>query len=276
MAARGVAEWIQSLPVSPASRGVRPENSREPKMSDGSGHPSPGSLAKWHPGSSTWRTSQVCLFTPELATYSDRWPNWGSMRNGELCGRPTWVPRTSESAYSSWLTPHGLMAGNTGPDGNEFSTQARNWPTPQAHDAQDGKTPDQITVLREKTGAGVSNLNETAGTWATPTANPVKVGIESQNGRDLGREADRWQSPAADSFRSRSGERIDEMGLDQQARNWPTPGANDHKGSAKEGQRRGQLDEATEQKFSRPDPPIQSGLPSHQIRTLPAEIAGAR
>ena len=31
--------------------------------------------------------------------------------------------------------------------------------------------------------------------------------------------------------------------------NWPTPGANDHKGTAKLGQRRGQLDEATEQKF---------------------------
>jgi DNA (cytosine-5)-methyltransferase 1 len=30
-----------------------------------------------------------------------------------------------------------------------------------------------------------------------------------------------WQTPATDSFRSRGGDRKDEMGLDQQARHWP-------------------------------------------------------
>jgi hypothetical protein len=35
-----------------------------------------------------------------------------------------------------------------------------------------------------------------------------------------------WQTPAVDSFRSRGGDRKDEMGLDQQARFWPTPNAN--------------------------------------------------
>ncbi len=33
------------------------------------------------------------------------------------------------------------------------------------------------------------------------------------------------------------------------ASKWPTPGANDHKGTAKVGQRGGRLDEAAEQKF---------------------------
>jgi hypothetical protein len=32
-----------------------------------------------------------------------------------------------------------------------------------------------------------------------------------------------WQTPAADSFRSRGGDRKSEMGLDQEARFWPTP-----------------------------------------------------
>jgi hypothetical protein len=32
-----------------------------------------------------------------------------------------------------------------------------------------------------------------------------------------------WQTPGTDSFRSRGGERKDEMGLDQQARFWATP-----------------------------------------------------
>jgi hypothetical protein len=39
-----------------------------------------------------------------------------------------------------------------------------------------------------------------------------------------------WQTPAVDSFRSRSGARIDEMGLDQQARRWPTPKQSDANG----------------------------------------------
>jgi len=37
-----------------------------------------------------------------------------------------------------------------------------------------------------------------------------------------------WQTPATDSFRSRGGDRVDEMGLDQQTRTmWATPIAND-------------------------------------------------
>lgn len=38
-----------------------------------------------------------------------------------------------------------------------------------------------------------------------------------------------WQTPAVDSFRSRGGDRKDEMGLDQQARFFPTPTARDHR-----------------------------------------------
>ena len=36
-----------------------------------------------------------------------------------------------------------------------------------------------------------------------------------------------WQAPATDSFRSRGGDRKDEMGLDQQSRFWTTPQAHD-------------------------------------------------
>lgn len=39
-----------------------------------------------------------------------------------------------------------------------------------------------------------------------------------------------WQTPATDSFRSRGGDRKDEMGLDQQARFFPTPAARDYRG----------------------------------------------
>lgn len=71
-----------------------------------------------------------------------------------------------------------------------------------------------------------------------------------------------WQTPAADSFRSRGGDRKDEMGLDQQARlTWPTPASRDHKGSSPASvtrvngkSRLDLLDHAAEQGFSRPHP----------------------
>jgi hypothetical protein len=40
-----------------------------------------------------------------------------------------------------------------------------------------------------------------------------------------------WQTPATDNFRSRGGDREDEMGLDRQARTWPTPTAGDSNAS---------------------------------------------
>jgi hypothetical protein len=74
------------------------------------------------------------------------------------------------------------------------------------------------------------HLNAAASKWPTPRA--ITGGAESaQRKQELGR--------------SRSGG----SDLQAEAQNWPTPGANDHKGTAKVGQRRGQLDEAAEQKF---------------------------
>jgi hypothetical protein len=232
-------------------------------------------------------------------------PDSGSMRSGVLFPRPTWEPPISESEFSFWpstraedaescgnhpngasdsltgvtrlwMTPHGFSAGN-GPDGNEFSTQVRKWPTPcanddnkspeahlamkatmpggprtqitslqvlvqlwptpQAYDSQGAKTPDQIAAMRERTGAGVSNLNEVSELWQTTSAADCKRA--GNYGRGDGNPT-----------------------LPEQAKRWPTAGANDHKGSATEGQRRGQLDEAAEQIFLLRVPAPTNGDPS--------------
>ena len=52
--------------------------------------------------------------------------------------------------------------------------KVKQWATPQAHDAQGPKTPEQIAVMRAK-GHGVKNLNEQA-QWGTPTARDHKSG----------------------------------------------------------------------------------------------------
>jgi hypothetical protein len=53
-------------------------------------------------------------------------------------------------------------------------------PTPQAHDAVGGKTPEQVEAMRRRTGAGVSNLNEVV--FPTPRASDGEKGGPNQRG----------------------------------------------------------------------------------------------
>jgi len=77
--------------------------------------------------------------------------------------------------------------------------------------------------------ARVTNANASS-CWPTIRANEGNAGqwvnqrdgstLPTLNGVAIG-----WQTPGSDSFRSRGGERKDEMGLDQQARCWASPTA---------------------------------------------------
>lgn len=136
--------------------------------------------------------------------------------------------------------------------------QASAWPTPRAEDSEScgnhpgakdslsGTTKDWQTPNTRDHHAQGPRLNhpqrqqtlvDQATTWPTPTTAP-----EAENGgsnainvpASLGEAVDAWQTPATDSFRSSGGERKDEMGLDQQARHWPTPASRDHKGTNSE------------------------------------------
>ena len=48
----------------------------------------PASLVKWDRASSCWKTAQCSLFA-DLDVFSDSWPAWGMMRNGECWALPT-------------------------------------------------------------------------------------------------------------------------------------------------------------------------------------------
>lgn len=172
-AARGVESWIASLAASRA-RTSPPPASRKASGSataPASGLSSHESLAKWDPASSSWRTSQLSLFLNEGSTpFSGRFPTSGTMRSGSLWQRPTWAPRISESASSSW-------------------------PTARANDS------------------------ESCGNHSGPKAH---------KGDSLTGVTKDWQTPAADSFRTRGGDRKDEPGLTNQAKDWRTPNTRDH------------------------------------------------
>jgi hypothetical protein len=109
--------------------------------------------------------------------------------------------------------------------------------------------------------------------WTTPQAHQGGANSKREErgsgGPDLLEQAEHWQTPAQDSFRSRGGERKDEMGLDQQARFFPTRGARDYRTpNSKSYQDRGggmkgeQLPNFVA--HSLPAPPIQDGLKSSE------------
>ena len=64
----------------------------------------PASLAKLDPDTSSWKTHQHSLLGG-LDEFSQTWPRWGLMRNGECWERATLAPRISENESGLWPTP---------------------------------------------------------------------------------------------------------------------------------------------------------------------------
>jgi hypothetical protein len=121
---------------------------------------------------------------------------------------------------------------------------AKLWTTPQSHDTAAGNAE---RVGRFGTEHGGANLTDDVTLWSTPQARDTHHPSEPDSEKlaegwtiDLNEQAawhdteaqaeQLWQTPATDSFRSRGGDRKDEMGLDQQARiQWATPNSRDYK-----------------------------------------------
>ena len=107
-----------------------------------------------------------------------------------------------------------------------------NWSTPSAHDGRRPGSDDTSTQGRnlKREAEGFLAYAEHAVGGGNLMATPKHTG-----GIDLEGAAELWQTPAVDSFRSRGGDRKDEMGLDQQARiAWVTPASRDWKGANSE------------------------------------------
>lgn len=58
------------------------------------------------------------------------------------------------------VVEHDIEKGSSKATGNQRGSTEKLLPTPLAHDHQTAKTPDQIEAMRERSGAGVHNLNE--------------------------------------------------------------------------------------------------------------------
>ncbi|MGG2046734.1 hypothetical protein ABFY72_29270 [Burkholderia gladioli] len=112
----------------------------------GSGPKWLGSFAKYSPSESKWRTAQ-CSLLGDSDEFSETWPRWGSMRNGECYLRPIQMPLIYGSESGSevmWQTPVAddaieRTAGKWNSRGEpKLSAEVKLWPTPTASLANKG------------------------------------------------------------------------------------------------------------------------------------------
>ena len=88
---------------------AQPEKEKELKVSEAvCGKKWHGSLAKYDPATRSWRTAQFSLLGG-LELFSETWPRWGTMRNGECSTRLTPAHFTSGSEFGYWPTPTKMM-----------------------------------------------------------------------------------------------------------------------------------------------------------------------
>ena len=64
----------------------------------------PGSFAKWNRSSCSWRTRQ-CSLIEGLDEFSETWPRWGLMLDGECLEQTHLAPRSTGSEFGYWQTP---------------------------------------------------------------------------------------------------------------------------------------------------------------------------
>jgi hypothetical protein len=120
------------------------------------------SFAKYDPDLSLWKTHQ-CSLLGDLEPFSETWPQWGLMRNGEC-----WEQRTLEQTIRGTefgLLPNGLDSfhtpNTTGLDGGSNSRKAlrarmEKLPTPKVQDSRHAK----MRHLNESDDHWRSNLGE--------------------------------------------------------------------------------------------------------------------
>jgi len=99
-----------------------------------------GSFTKYDPDTSLWKTHQ-CSLLGDLEEFSEIWPQWGLMRDGECWEQRTLEHRIRGTGYG--LSPNGVDSfhtpNTTGLDGGSNSRKALKqridkWPTPTSSD----------------------------------------------------------------------------------------------------------------------------------------------
>jgi DNA (cytosine-5)-methyltransferase 1 len=140
-----------------------------------------GSLARWDRDSSSWKTPQ-CSLLADLDVFSETWPRWGMMRDGECSEQSMPVLRTSETESGLWRTPMARDWKDMSCSSQIYrQDQVKMWPTPCATDHKgSGKT----GTLRDRLDYAAERGATKSNTYATPQARDFRSG-----------STDRWDNP---------------------------------------------------------------------------------
>ena len=182
----GLDSWMWSLAAS------RARTSRAPAAGPGStangpasGEKWPESLARYDPASRSWRTHQCSLFGG-WESFSETWPRWGMMRDGECWALSTRAPRIGGNESGSWPTPRSCsaMAATITPEAIAKASERfpnletvvvrRLWPTPRA--SEGAKQPNDANRHSPCLAWVVKHPEK----WPPPTARDWKSGKASQ------------------------------------------------------------------------------------------------
>jgi hypothetical protein len=157
------------------------------------------SFARWDRATCSWKTPQ-CSLLAGLDEWSETWPRWGMMRNGECWELTTPVLHTAE-------------------------TESGSWPTPRSSDGERGGRGDLIQAVR-------GNPNSHYRLWSPPVADDA---IERTAGKwnsrgepKLSAQVKLWPTPTVNGNYNRKGlTPTSGDGLATAVKMWPTPNASD-------------------------------------------------
>jgi len=139
----------------------------------------PGSFAKYSPSGCSWKTRQ-CSLLGGLVEFSETWPRWGLMRNGECSARPTAELPTFGSESGLLPTPVAIDTGSRFNRSASAGAALRPtlgamarfdlWPTPTASLGTKGG---RVTPRKGREGGTLIEAVSDR-MWPTPTAQDAK------------------------------------------------------------------------------------------------------
>lgn len=178
---RGADSPISSVAGSHAKTSAQPGKARALKASKADYGPRwPGSFARFNRHSSLWKTAQCSLFGG-LTEFSETWPRWGMMRDGECSALPT---------------PSGLVELRAWIISASASGSLEKIPTPNVFDAipDFGNRKDNNSEDGGRHGVSLRHLVKT---FRFPTLHGFsKDGLSNgPSGNELGRAVNRMETP---------------------------------------------------------------------------------
>lgn len=163
----------------------------------------PASLARWALDSSSWKTHQRSL-DGDWEPFSETWPRWGMMQNGECWALTTPAHLTAETGYGLWPTIRSSDGERGGRGdliqavrGNENS-HYKMWPTPCAleveKDLENWKAKRNLP-RSQKGGSHGPNLATAVRLYPTATARDWRTGDKPESRRARMKAIGEWHSP---------------------------------------------------------------------------------